>query len=251
MTDTPAAPGAQIFAAISKAQSKMRSVSKDRDVEVKSEKGHYAFKYATLAAIWEVIRQPLAENGLAVVQFPTVDTAKGVVTVETRIVHASGEWLSSTCELRVAQSTPQGVGAVISYARRYGLSAMLGVTQDDENEEQALEDMRHQPPETRPPPPPPPPRQSERPPQRRLVVDPGPPFGISDGEAREVERGAAEKKAPDWNRVVDAFQGAPTTPALKDLRVKAEAKFGASPGWPEAVRAEYSMRAEALGKEGK
>lgn len=139
-------PGAQLTMALNRVQSRIRSVGKDRDVEVKSEKGRYTFRYATLSAIWEVIREPCAENGLAIVQLPTVDSARRMAVVETRILHTSGEWLSCSVELPLVRTDPQGIGAVISYARRYGLSSLLGVTQTDENDEEALEEMRHQPP---------------------------------------------------------------------------------------------------------
>lgn len=130
----PVPPGAALARALSRAQAAMRSVGRDRDVEVKSEKGRYTFSYATLAAIWEVIRVPLASNGLSVVQLPTVDCVNGRVSVETRLLHESGESLASVCELPVVQKTPQGIGSIISYARRYGLSAMLGVVSDEDDD---------------------------------------------------------------------------------------------------------------------
>lgn len=136
MIQTQAAgqPGSAIADALAKAQGAMSSVAKDRDVEVKSEKGRYTFRYATLAAIWDVIRKPLSDNGLSVVQLPSVADRK--VVVETRLLHSSGEALSSTLELPLANPTPQGVGSALTYARRYGLSAMLGVVSDDDDDGQ-------------------------------------------------------------------------------------------------------------------
>lgn len=135
-------------------QAAIHSVGKDREVEVKSEKGRYAFKYATLSAIWDVIREPLAAAGLAVVQLPTVDLMKKLVSVETRLLHVSGESLVSLVDLPLVRSDPQGIGAIISYGRRYGIAAMLGVTQADEDEEAVLE-AKHsgQPASQRPTPP--------------------------------------------------------------------------------------------------
>lgn len=136
--ETALPPGAALALALSKTQNALRSVGKDRDVEVKSEKGRYSFRYATLAAIWDVIRKPCADNGLAIVQFPTVDLDGRRVSVETRVMHVSGESLVNVCVLPCLRQDPQGIGAVITYARRYSLSALLGVTQDDENEEEIL-----------------------------------------------------------------------------------------------------------------
>jgi hypothetical protein len=131
------APGAAIATALARVQALLSSVGKDREVDVKSEKGKYSFKYATLAAIWDVIRAPCAEHGLAIVQFPSVNVAAGLVTVETRLMHVSGEWLSSVCELPIVRKDPQGIGSIITYARRYGLSAMLGVVSADEDDDGA------------------------------------------------------------------------------------------------------------------
>jgi len=120
--------GNELAAALSKCQGALSSVGKDREV-----KGTYSFKYATLSAIWEVVRKPLADNGLSVVQLPSVGERK--VSVETRLMHASGGCISSVIELPVAQQTPQGIGSALSYARRYALSAMLGVVSDDDDDD--------------------------------------------------------------------------------------------------------------------
>jgi len=118
----------ELAAALAKCQGALSSVGKDREV-----KGTYSFKYATLSAIWDVVRKPLAENGLSVIQLPSIGERK--VFVETRLQHASGGWVSSLIEMPVAQQTPQGIGSALSYARRYALSAMLGVVSDDDDDD--------------------------------------------------------------------------------------------------------------------
>jgi len=148
----------EFAAALSKCQGMLSSVGKDREV-----KGTYSFKYATLSNIWEVIRQPLTINGLSLIQLPSVGERK--VTIETRLQHSAGGWISSIIEMPVAQQTPQGIGSALSYARRYALSAMLGVVSDDDdddgvaaaNSSNTVE--RRQPPAqaTKPTPPPKPP----------------------------------------------------------------------------------------------
>lgn len=126
--------GAAINAALAKAQARFHNIGKDRDVEVKSEKGRYTFRYATLAAMWDVIRAPLAEAGLAVVQLPTIDLVKGVIDVETQLLHASGESIVGHFMLPLADKAPQKVGSVVSYARRYALASMLGLASEDETD---------------------------------------------------------------------------------------------------------------------
>ena len=82
-------------------------------------------KYATLADILDVIRQPLANNGLSFVQFP-----KGVHGLETMLMHTSGEYLSESYEMKPTKDDPQGAGSVITYQRRYALGAVLGLNID-------------------------------------------------------------------------------------------------------------------------
>ncbi len=120
--------------ALAKAQGQFTNVGKDRDVKVKMKAGgEYTFSYATLAAIWTVIRKPLSENGLAVVQ--VVNVAKEGISVKTILMHSSGESVESPCSMPVEEWSPKGIGSAISYARRYGLSAMVGVVSEDEDDD--------------------------------------------------------------------------------------------------------------------
>ena len=82
-------------------------------------------KYASLADILTVIRQPLTDNGLSFVQFP-----KGKYGLETMLMHESGEWLSEWYEMVPTKNDPQGAGSVITYQRRYALGAILGLNID-------------------------------------------------------------------------------------------------------------------------
>jgi hypothetical protein len=82
-------------------------------------------KYASLSDILQVIRQPLADNGLSFVQFP-----KGKYGLETMLMHTSGEWLSEWYEMVPTKNDPQGAGSVITYQRRYALGAILGLNID-------------------------------------------------------------------------------------------------------------------------
>lgn len=94
-------------------------------------------KYATLDAIMEQVRPVLAAHGLAVLQGVVhPETEGGKVTglaVETRLLHRSGEWISAIVTLPVEKATAQGAGSAISYGRRYGLSALLGLTAEDDD----------------------------------------------------------------------------------------------------------------------
>ena len=94
--------------------------------------GTYAYRYADLAAVLDVVRPALAAHGLAVVQ--TVDVGDDVVAVRSTVVHTSGEWLSfPPLSLPVRTASAQAVGSGITYARRYSLLALLGVATDDDD----------------------------------------------------------------------------------------------------------------------
>jgi len=86
-------------------------------------------KYANLADILDVIREPLSESGLSFVQFP-----KGQCELETMLMHISGEWMSETYEMKPTKNDPQGLGSVITYQRRYALGAILGLNIDEDDD---------------------------------------------------------------------------------------------------------------------
>ena len=94
-------------------------------------------RYATLDSMMEQVRPVLARHGLAVLQsvtHPETDAGRVVgIAVETRVLHTSGEWLAGLVTLPVEKSTAQGTGSAISYGRRYGLSALLGLTAEDDD----------------------------------------------------------------------------------------------------------------------
>jgi hypothetical protein len=92
-----------------------------------------AFKssYADLHAVRAVIREPLAKNGLSLVQLPAA--GHGRVTVTSVLLHKSGEWIACELAMPLAQATPHAVGSAISYGRRYAAMAMLGVSAEDDD----------------------------------------------------------------------------------------------------------------------
>lgn len=96
--------------------------------------GTYQYKYADLSSIMDAVRGGLADNGLAVIQSPSSYQTESTLT--TMITHESGQWISDTMNLKVMQETPQGQGSAITYARRYMLTAMLGIVADDDNDAQ-------------------------------------------------------------------------------------------------------------------
>lgn len=88
-------------------------------------------KYADMAAVRSVIREPLAVNDLAVVQGPR--RADGGIEVETMLIHKSGEWISEAVFIPVTKWDAHGVGSAITYGRRYGLMSILCIASEDDD----------------------------------------------------------------------------------------------------------------------
>lgn len=121
---------AQLSDALAKAQAIMEPASKN------ATNPHFGSNFADLSEVWRVVRAAFAPHGLSVVQLPETRPESNVLTLTTILMHASGEWLSSTMAVMTEKQTAQGVGSGLTYARRYALAALCGVaaeTDDDGN----------------------------------------------------------------------------------------------------------------------
>ena len=92
--------------------------------------------YADLGSIIDTAKPTLGKYGLAVTQHPFNEGDR--VGVETVLTHASGEWISSSLSLPLAdekgKSGAQVAGSIITYLRRYTLSAVLGMYSDEDTD---------------------------------------------------------------------------------------------------------------------
>lgn len=122
----------ELAAALAKAQGQIKAALEDHTAKVASEKANYSYGYATLASVWDACRKPLADNGLSVSQSPETENME--VTVTTLLMHASGQWIESVLTFRAEAAAPQKIGSAITYARRYALSAMVGVAPSDDDD---------------------------------------------------------------------------------------------------------------------
>lgn len=98
----------------------------------------FKHKYATLASVWAAGRQLLSDNGLSVVQTCSVGDS-GSLIVDTTLLHTSGQWIGGELAIKPARDDPQGLGSAITYARRYGLAAIIGVCPEDDDAEAATD----------------------------------------------------------------------------------------------------------------
>jgi hypothetical protein len=130
---------AELTKALVKVQQALKHAAKD------SLNPHFKTKYADLGSVWDACREALLTNGFAVAQ-TMAPAAAGWVCVETRLLHVSGQSLVSSCVLPVVKSDPQAYGSAITYGRRYGLGAMVGVIADDDDDANAASAPKAPPP---------------------------------------------------------------------------------------------------------
>ena len=88
---------------------------------------YFNSKYVDLNAVLEGVDSILEANGFILLQ-PVVGR-----TVETTILHKSGQFISSEMELVLDKNTMQALGSAISYARRYSLVSLLGLKSEDDD----------------------------------------------------------------------------------------------------------------------
>ena len=128
---------ADLAAALAKAQGEMRNAAKSSD------NPYFKSKYADLAECLNVVREPLAKNGLSVMQ-ANEGVSNGYMSVTTLLMHSSGQYIKTTGSFPIGKMDAQGNGSALTYARRYSLAAMLGIAQEDDDGNAACEPQRAQ-----------------------------------------------------------------------------------------------------------
>lgn len=127
----------KISAALVKAQSELKHAVKD------SRNPHFNSKYADLCSIVEAIRQPLSSNGICYTQLISED-GNNLITM---LIHAeSGEYFCSYFPIIADKRTAQAIGSAVTYAKRYSLSAIVGLATDEDDDGNAAA-SRPQPPQ--------------------------------------------------------------------------------------------------------
>ena len=120
----------EISAALAAVGKEVGPVSKD------GTNPHFRSSYSTLGEVIATVRPPLANHGISIVQSPSMDGA--TVTVETRLLHTSGEWIANECTTKAKDASPQSIGSAITYMRRYGLQSIACLASEDDDGEAAM-----------------------------------------------------------------------------------------------------------------
>lgn len=104
-------------------------------------------RYADLDAVWSMSREPLFSSGLALLQMTTL--LEDRLFLKTLLLHVSGEFISFLYPLTPMRQTksegwvlsedPQTFGSALTYARKYSMLAILGMSPgDDDDAEKAM-----------------------------------------------------------------------------------------------------------------
>lgn len=91
-------------------------------------------EYVPLENVAEAITESATKHGLAFSQYATT-TETGNVSVGTIVFHESGEFIEfPPLILKPENTKPQSIGSAITYAKRYSLSAVFGITSDKDDD---------------------------------------------------------------------------------------------------------------------
>ena len=126
----------EVLTALGKAQSTFKPALK------KTENIFYGSKYADLASVVDATRPSLIDNGLVILQGVTFDPSVKCVGIETMLAHTSGQWIGEVLQVPIVKNDAQGVGSAITYGRRYGWQAIVGIAADVDDDGNAAADVK-------------------------------------------------------------------------------------------------------------
>jgi len=118
----------EIAKALAKFQQEVKQPFKDAD------NPFFKSKYVPLESVVESINMIAPKLGLSFTQWALNDD-NGRVGVATLLLHESGEFIEYDPVFMTAEkNTPQGAGSLITYLKRYTLSAIFGITSDQDDD---------------------------------------------------------------------------------------------------------------------
>lgn len=129
---------AALYMALAKAQGKMQTPKRSREAKIPGKDGKpgYTYSYADLSEVYEAVRPALASEGLGFFHLTNQDRES--VSVTTVLTHEGGGQIETTLAWGVSNRI-QDLGSIITYLRRYTLSALLGVASEEDDDGQTAE----------------------------------------------------------------------------------------------------------------
>ena len=125
----------EIGVALATAQAEFPVLPKTKKVMVKTHDGKgYSYSYADLALIIETILPITSKHGLSIIQMPNVANNRN--TLITRLLHKSGQWIECELPLKQQRDGAQALGSSLTYMRRYGISSILCLATDEDDDGQ-------------------------------------------------------------------------------------------------------------------
>ncbi len=130
----------KISEALAKAQSEIKAPVKNRHVDFqptfpdgKPKGQRVKYSYADLADVIEAVRIPLSKNSLAISHQMVLNDKN--YDLRTVLMHSSGEWIETFYPLPDPTAIrPQEFGSALTYARRYSLSALVGIASEEDDD---------------------------------------------------------------------------------------------------------------------
>lgn len=119
--------------ALAAVQAELEPVAKTSKAKIGDK---FTYTYADLACVLAAALPALSRHGLAVTQ--TTEPHEAGVTVTTTLLHTSGQWIRGRLAMRCA-ADPKAVGSAITYARRYAVSAIIGLASEEDDDGAAAE----------------------------------------------------------------------------------------------------------------
>jgi len=116
----------KIATALLKAQREITFAAKDAN------NPFFKSKYADLPTVIDAVKPALNNAGIVFIQSAT-PSESGTLSLATRLIHESGEWIEDVATAPLQKNDPQGYGSAITYLRRYSLAAFTGLYQDDDD----------------------------------------------------------------------------------------------------------------------
>lgn len=120
-----------IYEKLEKIQAKQIRVSRDGEANIPGRK----YKYSTLDNILEQTIPALNAAGLVLLQtIEVLDYSVGAQGLKTQIIDPEDGSLVESVMLLPVGVKPQDIGSAITYFKRYSISAMLGISTEDDDD---------------------------------------------------------------------------------------------------------------------
>lgn len=119
-----------VLSKLMKAKQEIGRVKKD------SKNPFHKSNYASLNAYIDASEEHLIQNGLILVQAGNGSFSEPII-VATLLHPESGQWLKSYLPILNPKLDSQGLGASVTYMRRYSIATLLGLVSEDDDGETA------------------------------------------------------------------------------------------------------------------